>query len=240
MFPAFAGLALMLFAAIAISVQDAQARTVEQVAVEPPVVLEAAFPVSQSNAPTDRWNLTLVNLWNTLPASYSVTLTQLKNGQSVDARCYPHLQAMIDDCQTAGLSPLICSSYRTQEKQERLFNNKINKLIAQGYSKEAATIEAGKSVAVPGTSEHQLGLAVDIVDIHNQNLNQAQENTAVQKWLMENSWKYGFLLRYPNGKSDITGIIYEPWHYRYVGKDVAKEIYEQGICLEEYLLQQNT
>lgn len=90
-------------------------------------------------------------------------------------------------------------------------------------------------MAVPGTSEHQLGLALDIVDISNQTLDESQENTPVQKWLMNNSWRYGFILRYPTDKSDITGISYEPWHYRYVGKKAAKEIYDAQICLEEYL-----
>lgn len=183
------------------------------------------------------WNLILVNPWNTLPDGYDVSLTQLKNGQAVDKRCYSSLQNMIDDCRAEGLNPVICSSYRSQEKQESLFNNEVNRLISKGYSKEKAELEAGKAVAVPGTSEHQLGLAVDIVDLANQNLDESQENTDVQKWLMKNSWKYGFILRYPNKKSDITGIIYEPWHYRYVGKEAAKEIYEQGICLEEYLEQ---
>ncbi|MDE7244184.1 MAG: M15 family metallopeptidase, partial [Oscillospiraceae bacterium] len=127
------------------------------------------------------------------------------------------------------------SSYRPREKQEELFRNKKERLLAQGYSEKDAETEAGKEVAVPGTSEHQLGLALDIVDVNHQLLDSSQENTAVQKWLMDHSWEYGFILRYPSGKSDITGIIYEPWHYRYVGKDAAKEIYEQGICLEEYL-----
>lgn len=183
------------------------------------------------------WNLILVNPWNTIPNEYNVQLIQLKNGQAVDKRCYSSLQNMIDDCREEGLNPVICSSYRSQEKQERLFNNEVNRLLSKGYSKEKAELEAGKAVAVPGTSEHQLGLAVDIVDLANQNLDESQENTSVQKWLMKNSWKYGFILRYPNKKSDITGIIYEPWHYRYVGKEAAKEIYEQDICLEEYLEQ---
>lgn len=183
------------------------------------------------------WNLVLVNPWNALKDADPITLVTLKNGQSVDERCYPDLQAMMDDCHAAGLSPLICSSYRTQEKQQKLFYDKLNSLIAQGYSEENAKTEAGKIVAVPGTSEHQSGLALDIVDLNHQNLDKTQESTAVQKWLMDNSWKYGFILRYPDGKSDITGIIYEPWHYRYVGKDAAKQIYEQGVCLEEYLAQ---
>lgn len=184
---------------------------------------------------SEAWNLRLVNPWNTLPSDYTVALTQMRSGHSIDERAYPQLQQMMDDCRAGGLNPLICSSYRTREKQETLFNNQVNALIAQGYSQVDAKTEAGKSVAVPGTSEHELGLALDIVDTDNQNLDQSQEDTPVQKWLMENSWRYGFILRYPNGKSEITGIIYEPWHYRYVGKDAAREIFESGLCLEEYL-----
>lgn len=183
----------------------------------------------------DYWKLYLVNPWNRIPDEYSVTLKQLGNGQAIDKRCYPELQRMINDCRADGLSPLICSSYRTEGTQQILFNNKVSILMNQGYSKQDAKVEAGKSVAVPGTSEHQLGLAVDIVDAHNQKLDESQELTDVQKWLMKNSWKYGFILRYPNNKSKVTGIIYEPWHYRYVGKTAAKEIYKRGICLEEYL-----
>lgn len=186
------------------------------------------------DVPSD-WNLLLVNPWNPLPEGYEITLTQLQNGLSVDERCYPDLQDMMDDCRAADLQPVICSDYRSQETQQRLFNNQHNRLIAQGYSEENARTEAGKVVAVPGTSEHQLGLAVDIVDIENQILDEDQEKTAVQKWLMENSWRNGFILRYPNDKSNITGIIYEPWHYRYVGKEAAKEIYDLDVCLEEYL-----
>ena len=90
-------------------------------------------------------------------------------------------------------------------------------------------------MAVPGTSEHQLGLALDIVDNKNWYLDESQAKMPTQIWLMENSWRYGWILRYPGEKSHLTGIIYEPWHYRYVGKTVAKEIHELGICLEEYL-----
>lgn len=189
----------------------------------------------QTTTDKDSWNLLLVNLWNPLPADYTLSLTELKNGLSVDSRCYPDLQAMMDACRADGLSPVICSAYRTQEYQEKLFQNKIDRLIAQGYSEADAPVEAGKSVAVPGTSEHQLGLAVDIVDINNQHLDETQESTAVQKWLMEHSWEYGFILRYPNNKSEITGIIYEPWHYRYVGREDAEQIHTLDVCLEEYL-----
>lgn len=185
----------------------------------------------------DKWPLILVNPWSKIPNGYKVTLQQLINGQAVDEHCYPDLQKMMDDCRAAGLSPYICSSYRSQGKQEELFNQEVRSYTAIGYSQENAKTEAAKSVAVPGTSEHQLGLALDIVDANNQNLDTSQEKTDVQRWMMANSWKYGFILRYPSNKSSITGIIYEPWHYRYVGKEAAKKIHDQGICLEEYLNQ---
>lgn len=196
-------------------------------------------PLAESPAPVSAgdWNMVLVNPWHPLPAERDITLTQLKNSQAVDERCYPDLQDMMDACRAAGLDPLICSSYRSYEKQERLFNEQVETYLAQGYSQEDARAEAGKAVAVPGTSEHQLGLAVDIVDTANQILDENQEHTAVQQWLLKNSWKYGFILRYPTDKSAVTGIMYEPWHYRYVGKAAAKEIYEQDLCLEEYLEQ---
>ena len=183
----------------------------------------------------DDWNLMLVNPWHAMPKDYELTLEKLSNGHSVDKRCYNALQDMLSACRAAGLQPVICSSYRTWDKQESLYQNKVNRLINQGYSQADALVEAGKVVAVPGTSEHQLGLAVDIVDVNNQNLDESQEKTEVQKWLMEHSYEYGFILRYPNDKSEITGIIYEPWHYRYVGTEAAREMFNQGICLEEYL-----
>ncbi|MCI8713501.1 MAG: M15 family metallopeptidase [Ruminococcus sp.] len=181
------------------------------------------------------WKLVLVNPWNPLPENYTVQTVTLQNGLQVDERCYPDLQAMMDACRADGLTPVICSAYRTQEVQESLYQQEVGRYLDKGYDQDAAEAEAGKSVAVPGTSEHQLGLAVDIVDIDHQLLDESQENTEVQKWLMAHSWEYGFILRYPTGKSEITGIIYEPWHYRYVGRDDAKQIHALGVCLEEYL-----
>ena len=187
------------------------------------------------NAQEQEWNLLLVNPWNPIPENYEPELTYLRNGQAVDSRCYPELQQMMDDCRAAGFEPLICASYRTMEKQEALFEDKEANLIREGYPENEVEAEAAKVVAYPGTSEHQLGLALDIVDVSYRQLDTEQENTPVQQWLMKNSWKYGFVLRYPTDKSDITGIIYEPWHYRYVGKEAAAEMYENKLCLEEYL-----
>ena len=181
------------------------------------------------------WNLVLVNPWNPLPEDFSVDIEPLDNTRGVDKRCYPQLQKMMDDCRAAGYSPYICSSYRTQAMQQENFNRQVDIFKGQGYDEEEAQELAAREVAVPGTSEHQLGLAVDIIDTDNWNLDESQESMPTQQWLMANSWRYGFILRYPTGTTDITGIIYEPWHYRYVGCQVAKEIYQRGITLEEYL-----
>ena len=179
--------------------------------------------------------LTLVNFENTIPKDWKVDLVQLNNGQSVDRRIYDDLIAMLQAAKSEGLNTLICSSYRTNEKQEQLYQNKVSEYLSQGYSKVEASDKAAFWVARPGTSEHQLGLAVDIVSTKNQRLDRSQENTVEQQWLIQNSWKYGFVLRYPTNKNSITGVGYEPWHYRYVGKEHAKKINELGVCLEEYV-----
>ena len=196
---------------------------------------EPQKPEPAKPSAADNELLTLVNPWNELPEDWQVDLVTLSNGLQIDRRCYDALQEMMDACREAGYEPLICSAYRTQETQQDLFNNKVAKLEAEGKSHDEAVQEAGTVVAVPGTSEHQLGLTVDVVDVNNQNLTEEQEKTPTQKWLMANSWRYGFIHRSPNSKSDTPGIIYEPWHYRYVGKDAAQEIFNKGITLEEYL-----
>ena len=142
---------------------------------------------------------------------------------------------MLEDCRAAGNRPTVCSSYRSHKRQKELFAEEVEKYLAKGYSRGEAKAKASNAVAIPGTSEHELGLALDIVDKGYQLLDKGQENTPTQKWLMEHSYEYGFVLRYPTNKIEMTGIIYEPWHYRYVGLKAAKEMYEQGICLEEYL-----
>lgn len=181
------------------------------------------------------WMLCLVNASHPLTAEPDISLTELRNDQAIDSRAYPDLQEMMDAARDEGLDPLICSSYRTWKEQTLLYERKVSEYINAGYSRSSAETAAGEWVAVPGTSEHQLGLALDIVSASYQHLNEDQERTAEQRWLLENCWRYGFILRYPPSKSEITGIAYEPWHYRYVGRDAAREIFERGICLEEYL-----
>ena len=198
-----------------------------------PAVLD---PAQTTYARQDEWNLVLVNPWNSLPEGFTVETTSLLNGESVDSRCYSALKQMLDDCQAkSGGIPIVCSSYRPHDKQVRLFKEQVAKNMKEGMTREEAEKEAGTVVAVPGTSENEIGLAVDICDSENQLLDESQANTDTQKWLMANCWDYGFILRYPVSKSEITGIIYEPWHYRYVGVEAAKEIQARGVCLEEYL-----
>lgn len=180
--------------------------------------------------------LLLVNPWTPLPEDFVPgELVPVQNDQAVDARAYPDLQDMLQDMSQAGLSPLICSSYRSQERQQELYDNKVQRVMAEGASREAAQAEAARWVARPGTSEHQTGLAVDIVSLFNQMLDETQESTPEFQWLAENAWKYGFILRYPSDKSEKTGIAYEPWHFRFVGKEAAEEMHDLGLCLEEYL-----
>lgn len=182
------------------------------------------------------WNLLLVNRDHPLPEDYSIPVfTDLKNGHAVDDRIYPELQAMMDAARAEGLEPFICSSYRPWERQQELYIRKVRSYVSLGHSWETALELAQSWVQKPGYSEHQTGLALDIVDIKHQLLDESQAETPVQQWLMAHCHEYGFILRYPKEKEGITGVNYEPWHYRYVGKEAAEMIMREGICLEEYL-----
>lgn len=180
--------------------------------------------------------LVLVNPWNEIDSSeFKPKLTDIGDGKQADVRCVEALEQMLSDCRAAGYSPYICSAYRSRETQQQLFDNKVQRVIDSGVSPEEAPQTAAAEVARPGSSEHELGLAFDIVDLNYQNLDESQADTETQKWLTENCWKYGFILRYPKDGTDVTGIIYEPWHYRYVGIEAAEQIMQLNITLEEYL-----
>ncbi len=193
------------------------------------------YPIPAYNA--DDWYLVLVNRHHRITKNPDIALTQVQASgeECVDSRIAGALYDMLAACRAAGLSPYICSSYRTWWLQDYLYTNKVTSYVNKGYSQSYAEKKAALETAIPGTSEHQTGLAVDIVASSYRLLNEKQATTAEQKWLMEHCWEYGFVLRYPVGKTDFTGIIYEPWHYRYVGRDLAEYLTKAGLCLEELL-----
>lgn len=183
----------------------------------------------------EAWNLVLVNKWNPLDEDFKVELSEVYEGHKVDSRIVEPLRNMIADAKKAGYYIYVLSSYRDMDKQISLYKAEVDKWISRGLKKEDAQEKAGTIVAVPGTSEHHLGLAVDLVSSEHIKLDQDAEKTKGYKWLVAHCHEYGFILRYPNGSTDITGIIYEPWHFRYVGIEAAKEIMEKEMTLEEYL-----
>ena len=189
------------------------------------------------------WNLTLVNFEHPLDETFKPSkLAEVNNGYIADKRIADATKKMIADARSKDNVRIIAlSAYRDYDYQMELFENKVIRLQQEkGYSVDKAREEAKTVVAYPGTSEHQLGLALDLVDARHVKLDESQENTAAYKWLYEHCHEYGFIVRYPNGKTDITGIIYEPWHFRYVGVEAATFIMENNLTLEEYLLNHYT
>lgn len=181
------------------------------------------------------WNLVLVNGTHPMEEGYLPKLTEIQSGYSVDTRIADAVRSMLADAEEAGLHVQICSAYRSVERQEQVFGQSMKERVKSGMDYWEAYEETAKSVAIPGTSEHALGLVLDLISNQYSELDEKQEETAEAKWLAKNCYKYGFILRYPPEKTNITGIIYEPWHYRYVGKEHAKKITELGVTLEEYL-----
>ena len=196
-------------------------------------VQEPQIPVVSEE---EAYKTMLVNITHPLSKDYTMELVTVA-GYKMDVRAADAMQQMLDDAKAEGLDPIICSAYRSIDRQITLFKNQVKKQQGFGLDYDAAFEKAKTVVAYPGTSEHHTGLAADIVAKSHQVLDDSQENTAEQQWLMANSWKYGYILRYPSDKSDLTKIIYEPWHYRYVGEEVAAYLYENDLCLEEYWLQ---
>lgn len=181
------------------------------------------------------WSLLLVNNRHPIPENYEFTLGTIWGNLQCDERVIPPLLAMLQAAKEDNITLEVCSPYRTLDRQEYLFDRKIVRYMNKGMSYMDAYKLAARVVNVPGTSEHQIGLALDIYADSYKSLDEGFGETAAGKWLRENCAEYGFILRYPKGKEYITGIEYEPWHFRYVGKTAALEIMEQGLTLEEYL-----
>lgn len=198
---------------------------------------EDTGPVIRSE---DMWALILTSAKYPIPEDYSAELKTLPGTeQSVDARIYDATVQMLTDMREQGMRPIVCSAYRTLDRQEILFNRKVKNLVKRGYAMEDAYKEAQHVLSIPGSGEHCLGLAVDIFSQSYQKLEEGFENTKEGKWLREHCAEYGFILRYEKGKEAITGINYEPWHFRYVGVEAAEYMMEKGISLEEFYIEES-
>ena len=183
------------------------------------------------------WNLLLVNDWNPLPAGYDsdVTFSTVSGGKQVDSRIIDAVNRMLNDAAAYDLA--VVSAYRPKEEQNTLYWRKVQQYTDKGYSDLEAQKVGGTIVKRPGFSEHNCGLAMDVGGSGDYTLEQTFANTPAYAWLIEHCADYGFILRFPEGKEDITGVIYEPWHYRYVGEEAARYIMDNDLCLEEYLAQ---
>lgn len=187
--------------------------------------------IEKGNIKIDDWRLTLVNYENKLPDDFKIELSNIDSTRQFDKRAIGELIQMLQDLKKNGIYNVWPqSAYRSIEYQEGLFNEKINTYMNQGKTREEAETLTLQTINRPGTSEHNLGLAVDFNYV-----NYDFENTKGFKWLQDNAENYGFILRYRKDKEDITKVDYEPWHWRYVGVEHAKKINELDFCLEEYI-----
>ncbi len=211
-----------------------EATTLPVVKIEDYEYAYAGFQPAYANVDIDDWKMILVNRDYILPDDYEPELapciTDDSDSAKLDYRVAPHYNEMYLAALEDGIELTPVSGYRSVERQKNNFERKINTYIDDGYSKTEATQMAATIILPPGTSEHNAGLAMDICSLY-----ESFENTEEFEWLSENAADYGFILRYPEDKQDITKIIYEPWHWRYVGVDTAKEMKASGLCLEEYL-----
>lgn len=180
------------------------------------------------------WQYVLINK-DTPIKSYAPSVRQFgSDGSYVDKRIIDSLSALIAAAKEAGFEPYISVGYRSYADQQQLFNEKASELSQNGaYTYEEAQQIAAEIVAKPGTSDHQTGLAVDILDKEYEVLDYSKMDSKFFDWLDANCAQFGFIKRYPSNKKSVTGWD-EPWHYRYVGKEVAEFIMKNGMCLEEF------
>lgn len=186
------------------------------------------------NFSEDDWKLVLVNKQHPIPEDYTFELEVITDGMKCDKRIMEDLLLMLTEAKEQGINLAIRSPYRDMSRQIYLFNRKINRYMSSGMSYMDAYKTASQSVTVPGASEHQIGLALDITGDTYYVLDEAFGDTKEGIWLAEHSHEYGFILRYPKGKEYITSIGFEPWHFRYVGVEAATVMYENDLCLEEF------
>lgn len=189
----------------------------------------------------NEWAMFLVNKNNPLPENYdyiietSVIYSTAEKDYEFDSRAAEYMTDMLAAAKADGINLTVISSYRTIEYQQYNFDRSVQQRVNNGMSYEEALEDTAKEVAMPGESEHNAGLSADIFSDEYMSLDDdGFKNTKAYAWLMENAADYGFILRYPEGKDDITGFIYEPWHYRFVGVYYAHQVQDSGLCLEEF------
>ena len=182
----------------------------------------------------DMWQLAIASADYPLPAEYPVNTVTVE-GYLFDERAAAALVNLLAAARADGMDLLITSAWRSRETQAALYENRVYRFQLEGYSREEAEVTGATVVAKPGTSEHELGLSIDFITGSYTSLDEGFAGLPEYQWLQEHCAEFGFVERYPNGKGDITGIIWEPWHYRYVGVECAEYIMSHGICLEEFL-----
>lgn len=204
---------------------------------ETPVIREQEQNQNQVQTPPEvkkeitDWNLRLANSENVLPEDFKVELANIDSTRQFDARAIQYLNKMMNDMKKDKIANVwVQSAYRSVARQKELYNNSVNKYLKQGKTREEAERLTDQFIAKPGSSDHNLGLAVDFNSVDNK-----FEDLAAFKWLEKNAENYGFVLRFPKDKTEITKIEYESWHWRYVGEEHAKKMNELHMCLEEYI-----
>ena len=207
-----------------------ESTTEAETTTKPPVKWDNYNPIDLLNS--ENWATTLISKKYPLGKTYSPTLAPVIDGSSVtaDTRVADAYKLMYADALKEGLVLTPYSAYCSYSRQQTNYENKVQAFVLQGMTEDEAKANAEKRIEPAGCSENGAGLSVDIVSA-----SAGFSSTDEYKWLVNNAHKYGFVLRYPEDKTDVTGIIYQPWHWRYVGIEVANEMKSNNLCLEEYL-----
>lgn len=219
----------------ALEAQVAAAQAAAEEAARAAAEAAAAEAARPPEMDLDAWYMTLVNIDHLLEEDFEPELTEIENDQFFDSRAAAHLQALIQAARDAGYTVYFCSGFRDYYTQSGIYWTHVDDFVAAGMTEEEAHATTRLQVNYPGASEHQLGLAADILEYKDQPMEAYIGGSGLMLWLEENCVDYGFVIRYPEDKTQITGISYEPWHLRYVGAEAARYMTENGLCLEEFL-----
>ncbi|MCD8322028.1 MAG: M15 family metallopeptidase [Oscillospiraceae bacterium] len=213
-----------------------EAYTGTTIATAEPDPTPFATPLGLPDLDTSEWYLQLIRYEYPLGEDYEPpSLTEIEDGEYMDSRVANALIDMIAAARASGYSVYVCSCYRSYSTQYSIYWNHVDSYMEEGMTQEEAEAATRLAVNYPGASEHQSGLAADILEYSGQDMEPYIGGSGLMLWLEENCAAFGYVIRYPDGKTDITGVEYEPWHLRYVGADAAMYMMENDLCLEEFL-----